>query len=61
MLERWNVAVGDKRKFLEDSIRVDADEGDFTQTVKAYFVSHDFPVTSHVETSDAGGETQPIG
>jgi uncharacterized protein (TIGR02646 family) len=44
LLERWNESREPLRNILEDSIRLDAQEGEFSKTVVAYLRSFDFPI-----------------
>jgi HNH endonuclease len=44
LLERWHIAQGSRRVILEDSLRLDAEEGEFSGVVIAYLRAFGFPV-----------------
>lgn len=44
LIERWHASSGSLRAALESAIRLDALEGEFTQTVTAFLEEHAFPV-----------------
>jgi uncharacterized protein (TIGR02646 family) len=52
VVERWSLADGALRAVLEDSIRLDAEQGEYTQTVSAYLQFVGFPLES-AEAGDA--------
>lgn len=43
MLERWHAASGRHKELLAHAIRLDAERGEFSGTVRAYLVAHSFP------------------
>lgn len=43
LVNSWEVATGARRRILEDAVRLDAAEGEFTATVAAYLQARGFP------------------
>jgi len=43
MIERWHASSGPLREVLESAIRLDARDGEFTETVMTYLEAHGFP------------------